>query len=92
MTETGSPTPSPEERQGIAERLAKVEPYGKPRQVWVDDGHVFVEGYDGTVVSMTPEVAIELGRLISNAGADSLVNQVMDKDSGEEAILPPPTS
>lgn len=72
-------SPSPAERLRIASRLAKVEPYGKPRQVWVDDGHVFVEGHDGTVVSMTPEVAIELGRLISNAGADSLVNKVMDK-------------
>jgi hypothetical protein len=76
--------PSQAERLGIASRLAKVEPYSMPRQVWVDDGHVFVEAHDGTVVSMTPEVAIELGRLISNAGADSLVNKVMDKGSAAE--------
>ena len=59
-------------REVAAERLAKVEAYGKPRRVWVEDGHVFVEGHDGAVVSMTPEVAIELGRLIGNAGAESL--------------------
>ena len=27
---------------------------------------------------MTPEVAIEMGRLLGNAGADSLVNKIMD--------------
>lgn len=69
------------DRKAFADRLAQVEPYGKPRKVWVDDGHVFVEGHDGVVVSMTPEVAIELGRLIGNAGADSLVNKVMDQDT-----------
>ncbi len=66
------------ERQRVAERLKHTESYGKPRRVWVDDGHVFVEGHDGTVVSMTPEVAIELGRLISDAGAESLVNRITD--------------
>ena len=76
MSETGSLSPA--ERLKIAERLAAVEPYGRPRRVWVDDGHVFVEGHDGAIVSMTPEVAIELGRLIGNAGAESLVNKVMD--------------
>jgi hypothetical protein len=65
------------------ERLARAEVYGKPRRVWVDDGHVFVEGHDGVVVSMTPEVAIELGRLIGNAGADSLVNKVLDQNSAD---------
>ena len=74
---------TPEERRGTAERLAKAQPYGKPRRVWADDGHVFVEGYDGTVVSMTPEVAIEMGRLVGNAGADSLVNKIMDRDEGD---------
>lgn len=67
------------ERAAQIERLRLVEPYEKPRKVWVDDGHVFVEGHDGVIVSMTPEVAIELSRLIGNAGADSLVNKVMDE-------------
>lgn len=78
------------ERKGFAERLALVEAYGKPRKVWVEDGHVFVEGHDGVIVSMTPEVAIELGRLIGNAGADSLVNKVMDQDAIRELDTPPP--
>ena len=77
-------SPSAAERLKIAERLGKVEAYGKPRRVWVDDGHVFVEGHDGTVVSMTPDVAIELGRSISNAGAESLVNRVMDRSGVTE--------
>ena len=79
---------SSEERAKTAERLSKAEPYGKPRRVWVDDGHVFVEGHDGTVVSMTPEVAIDLGRLIGNAGADSLVNKIMDRSDGNAAGQP----
>lgn len=33
---------------------------------------------------MTPEVAIELGRLIGNAGADSLVSKVMDRAEGSD--------
>lgn len=80
--------PSPAERLAIAERLSRVEPYGKPRRVWVDDGHVFVEGHDGVVVSMTPEVAIELGRMIGNAGADSLVNEILDHDGAAKASPP----
>jgi hypothetical protein len=68
--------------------LRKVEAYGKPKRVWVDDGHVFVEGHDGTIVSMTPEVAIELGRLIANAGAESLVNQVIDRGRIAEVGAP----
>ncbi len=63
----------------LSERAAKAEAYGKPRDVWVEDGHVFVESYDGNVVRMVPEVAIELGRIISDAGADSLMNKVMDR-------------
>ena len=70
--------PSNAERAKISEHLAEAEPYGKPRNVWVEDGHVFVEGHNGVVISMTAEVAIEMGRLLSNAGADSLVNKVMD--------------
>lgn len=80
--------PSSAEREEIAQRLGRVEAYGNPRRVWVDDGHVFVEGHDGAVVSMTPEVAIELGRLIGNAGAESLVNKTLDL-SGITEIGPP---
>jgi hypothetical protein len=81
---------SAEDRIQTAVRLSQVEAYGKPRHVWVDDGHVFVEGHDGTVVSMTPEVAIELGRLIANAGADSLVNQVKDQSENRAGVSPKP--
>lgn len=70
---------SPAEREEHAENLASAERYGKPRRVWVEDGHVFVQGYDGTIISMTPEVAIEMGRLLSQAGSDSLINRVMDE-------------
>lgn len=63
----------------LTKRAAQAEAYGKPRDVWVEDGHVFVESYDGNVVRMIPEVAIELGRLIADAGADSLVNKVVDQ-------------
>jgi hypothetical protein len=78
--------PSPTQRRQTAERLARVQAYGKPRRVWVDDGHVFVEEHDGTVVSMTPEVAIEFGRSIARAGADSLANQVMDRSEVSEVF------
>ena len=88
MADTPRLPPQPEE--AIAERLAQVESYGSPRRVWVEDGHVFVEGHDGVTVSMTPEVAIELGRLIGNAGAESLVNRVMDRSA--EGALDTPTS
>jgi hypothetical protein len=37
---------------------------------------------------MTPEVAIDLGRLIGNAGADSLVNKIMDRSDGNAAGQP----
>lgn len=69
------------ERRQAAENLARSIHYGEPRKVWVEDGHVFVEGYDGTTVSMLPAVAIKLGRLLGEAGAASLINQVMH-DSG----------
>lgn len=65
------------ERQQAAQNLAQSIHYGEPRKVWVEDGHVFVKGYDGTTVSMLPAVAIQLGRLLGEAGAASLINQVM---------------
>ena len=68
----------PAEQQERAEHLASRERYGSPRRVWVEDGHVFVEAHDGAILSMTPEVAIEMGRLLSQAGSDSLINRVMD--------------
>lgn len=75
------------ERAAQADRLSRVQGYGKPRKVWVDDGHVFVEGYDGTVVSMTPEVALELSRLIGEAGAESLINQGIDQAADRSAAM-----
>ena len=69
------------ERQELAKNLAGAKVYGKPRRVWVEDGHVFVEGYDEVVISMTPEVAIEMGRLLTEAGSDSLINRVKDEAS-----------
>lgn len=65
------------ERLQVAEHVARSIHYGEPRKVWVEDGHVFVEGYDGATVSMLPAVAIKLGRLLGEAGAASLINQVM---------------
>ena len=61
--------------------LANAKEYGDPRQVWVEDGHVFVEGHDGEIVSMTPAVAIKMGRMLGEAGAASLINQVMDESA-----------
>jgi len=75
MTDSRS---SPADRARIADHVAQTEAYVGPPRVWVEDGHVFVQAHDGSVVNMTPEIAIELGRMISNAGADSLVNKVRD--------------
>jgi len=55
-------------------------PYGPPRKVRVEDGHVLVEALDGTVVIIEPEVAIEMSRLVGNAGAESLINKVVEDD------------
>jgi hypothetical protein len=65
------------EQQEAAENLARAIKYGEPRKVWVEDGHVFIEGHDGVIVSMLPAVAIKMGRLLGEAGAASLINQVM---------------
>jgi|UniRef100_UPI0035CC61BB hypothetical protein len=77
------------ERQEHAQRADQIEPYGSPRQVWVEDGHVLVEGYDGKIVSMTPEVAIDLGRMISEAGTESLINKVLEKSAATSGGDPP---
>ncbi len=69
---------TPSERIVVSNNLSKAEEYGRPRRVWVEDGHVFVEGHDGRVISMVPELAIAMGRLLSDAGADSLINRVID--------------
>ena len=68
---------TPSELRRAEENLASSIKYGEPRKVWVEDGHVFIEGYDGVIVSMVPAVAIKLGRLLGEAGAASLINQVM---------------
>ncbi len=65
----------------VISNLADAKRYGDPRQVWVEDGHVFVEGHDGEIVSMTPAVAIKMGRMLGEAGAASLINNVMDESA-----------
>lgn len=75
---------SSDEIDQINGHLASAKEYGDPRQVWVEDGHVFVETHDGEIVSMTPAVAIKMGRVLGEAGAASLINQVMD-DKSEKA-------
>ena len=65
----------------VISNLARSKKYGNPRQVWVEDGHVFVEGHGGEVVSMTPAVAIKMGRMLGEAGAASLINTVMDESA-----------
>lgn len=69
----------------INSHLDSAKKYGDPRQVWVEDGHVFVEGHDGEIVSMTPAVAIKMGRMLGEAGAASLINQVMDMNAKSES-------
>ena len=66
------------ERGEVAENLAGSKEYGDPRQVWVEDGHVFLESHDGEIVSMSPAVAIKMGRMLGEAGAASLINRVME--------------
>lgn len=63
----------------VANHLASAKGYGEPRQVWVEDGHVFLEGHDGEIITMSPKVAIKMGRMLSEAGAASLINNVMDE-------------
>lgn len=65
--------------------MTRVVPYGSPRKVRVEDGHVLIEALDGTVVVMEPEVAIEMSRLVGNAGAKSLINKVVEDDGASEA-------
>lgn len=57
--------------------------YDRERRAWVEDGHVYVEAYDGRTLKMTPEVAISMGRLLERLGSDSLINKVMNGDSAE---------
>ena len=59
--------------------MADAKKYVNPREVWVEDGHVFVDSHDGEIVSMTPAVAIKMGQMLSEARAASLINQVMDE-------------
>lgn len=71
-----------EEKAHASFNLAEAKRYGSPRRVWVEDGHVFVAGHDGDVIWMTPEVAIAMGRLLGEAGTDSLINRVMTDTGG----------
>lgn len=71
---------SPSERKEAADNLSNSKAYGSPRRVWVEDGHVFVESLDGEIISMMPDVAILMGRLLSEAGADATINRIMDSN------------
>ncbi len=71
---------TPSEKTEVSNNLANAKRYGNPRRVWVEDGHVFVEGYDGEIISMLPEIAITMGRLLGSAGADALINHVLDSN------------
>lgn len=51
-------------------------PYEVLGRVWVEDGHVLLEGHDGVTLVMTPEVAIGLSRKLGKAGGDSLINRI----------------
>jgi hypothetical protein len=62
--------------------------YGEPNDIWVDDGHVFVRAYNGTIVRMKPEVAILVGRKLEAFGTESFINKVMDGDA-KPADYPP---
>ncbi len=73
---------TPAEQEQAVRNLAQSIHYGDPRKVWVEDGHVFVEGHDGVIVSMAPAVAIKMGRLLGEAGAASLINKVMQEAPG----------
>lgn len=73
---------SEKEMEKVDADLAKAKPYGSPRRVWVEDGHIFVEEQHGDIVSLTPEAAIALGRLLSEAGTDALINRVIDVTNG----------
>lgn len=67
--------------------MVTATPYLKPRRIWVEDGHVFIEGHDGATLMMTPEVAIELSRLLGEAGTESLINKVLD-GAAEDQPMP----
>jgi hypothetical protein len=49
-----------------------------PRKVWAEDGHLFIEGHDGYIILMKPEVALYVGRMLAEVGTDALINKVID--------------
>lgn len=65
----------------VTNHLAVAKDYGDPRHVWVEDDMFFFRGHDGEIVSMTPAAAIKMGRILGEAGAASLINQVMDESA-----------
>ena len=56
--------------------MAEPTRYESPNRVWVADGHVLLESHNGDTIIMTPEVALELSRILGAAGSDALVNKV----------------
>jgi hypothetical protein len=77
---------SSDEIDQVTNNLAGAKKYGDPRQVWVEDGHVFIEGHDGEIIAMTPAVAIKMGRMLGEAGAASLINNVMDESAKKKGL------
>jgi hypothetical protein len=69
----GSAMPAPRDSD-----MVEALHYGAPRRVWVVDGRVFVEGHDGAILTMAPEVAIALGRMLETAGTESFINKVLE--------------
>lgn len=59
--------------------LPEPTPCPQPRRVRVDDGHVMIEGHDGAILTMTPDVAIHPGRLLSETGTGSPIDKVVDR-------------
>jgi hypothetical protein len=78
MTAIATSTTERVDPPGIAQNSVDAEPYGKPRRVWVEGKHVFLEAHDGKVFCMTPEVAIEVSRVVGQAGTDALVNRILN--------------
>ena len=66
------------EKVKLIENLNRAKVYGRPRKAWAEDGHLLIEGHDGDLISMMPEVAIYMGQMLSEIGTDALINKVID--------------
>ena len=66
------------EKLALSKDLDRAKLYGYPQKCWAEDGHVFIEWHDGDIISMTPEVALYVGRMLSEVGTDALIHKVID--------------